>query len=131
MFCKECGKSISDDSKFCSYCGSRVEAPNKLETIEKLDDDVHGFEDHERREISRTTSQVAENGAKPINLKRTANFNWDLDGFPSDDQRKEKKVSINWQDVLMTGDRDEHSTKINRDVEGVELIVSFLTPMMM
>ena len=37
MFCKECGKSISDDSKFCSYCGSRVEAPNKLETIEKLD----------------------------------------------------------------------------------------------
>ncbi|MDD7513266.1 MAG: zinc-ribbon domain-containing protein [Clostridiales bacterium] len=128
MFCKECGKSISDDSKFCSYCGSRVEAPSKLEAIEKLDDDVHGFEELERREISRTTSQVAENGAKPINLKRTANFNWDLDGFPSDDQRKEKKVSINWQDVLMSGDRNEHSTKIKRDVEGRKTDSFFFNP---
>lgn len=128
MFCKECGKSISDDSKFCSYCGSKVEAPSKSEAIEKLDDDVHGLEELERREISRTTSQVAENGAKPINLKRTANFNWDLDGFPSDDQRKEKKVSINWQDVLMSGDRNERSTKIKRDVEGRKTDSFFFNP---
>lgn len=25
MFCPECGKNISDDAKFCSYCGSPIE----------------------------------------------------------------------------------------------------------
>lgn len=118
MFCKECGKSISDDSKFCSYCGSRVEAVNKSETIENLGNGVLGFEELERKEMSRTTSHDVENNAKAVNLKRTANFNWDLDGFPSDDQRKEKKVSIDWQDVLMSGDRGEHASKMKRTVEG-------------
>ncbi|MBQ4517706.1 MAG: zinc-ribbon domain-containing protein [Clostridia bacterium] len=23
MFCKKCGKQISDDSVFCSYCGEK------------------------------------------------------------------------------------------------------------
>ena len=24
MYCKECGKQIDDDSKFCSHCGTRL-----------------------------------------------------------------------------------------------------------
>lgn len=27
MFCKHCGKQISDDSTFCQYCGGKVDAP--------------------------------------------------------------------------------------------------------
>lgn len=26
MFCKNCGKEIADDSKFCSFCGKRTES---------------------------------------------------------------------------------------------------------
>lgn len=118
MFCKECGKSISDDSKFCSYCGSRVESINKFGTFENVGNEVNVPKELEPIKVSRTTSHAVENDTKDINLKRTANFNWDLDGFPSDDQRKEKKVSIEWDDVLMSGNQDNDSTKMRRDTKG-------------
>lgn len=118
MFCKECGKSISDDSKFCSYCGSRVESINKFGTFENVGNEVNEPKELEPIKVSRTTSHAVENDTKDINLKRTANFNWDLDGFPSDDQRKEKKVSIEWADVLMSGNQDNDSTKMRRDTKG-------------
>lgn len=114
MFCKECGKSISDDSKFCSYCGSRVEAINKLEAFENTGNGVRGSEELEPSKASRTNSPIVENDIKGINLKRTANFNWDLDGFPADDQRKDKKVSINWQDVLRSEEQNNDSAKLSR-----------------
>lgn len=114
MFCKECGKSISDDSKFCSYCGSRVESINKFGTFENVGNEVNEPKELEPIKVSRTTSHAVENDTKDINLKRTANFNWDLDGFPSDDQRKEKKVSINWQDVLRSEDQNNESAKLSR-----------------
>lgn len=30
MYCKHCGKQISDDSKFCQYCGGTQEVSNSL-----------------------------------------------------------------------------------------------------
>ena len=117
MFCKECGKFISDDSKFCSYCGSRVGVTNKTQTFENLRNDVQSADEIEHREASGTISQAAENSVKGINLKRTAHFNWDLDGFPSDDKRREKEVSIDWQDILMSGDKRGDSSRMKRNVE--------------
>ncbi len=31
MFCKNCGKEIADDSKFCSFCGTSTESDNSAE----------------------------------------------------------------------------------------------------
>ncbi len=31
MFCKYCGKSINDDSKFCKFCGNKLVIPEPLE----------------------------------------------------------------------------------------------------
>lgn len=130
MFCKECGKSISDDSKFCSYCGSKVEPiessdrsePSVAETI----DSNRNFENGYRAETvlasglgtgdiaaGASTSGEYDRGGKDnrkkINLKRTANFSWDLDGFPSEGNKKEKKVNIEWDDVLMQEKKDKRS----------------------
>ena len=33
MFCNQCGQSNSNDSKFCSSCGTRLETPNNQNTI--------------------------------------------------------------------------------------------------
>lgn len=30
MFCKECGKEIAEDSKFCQYCGAKLTTEKKL-----------------------------------------------------------------------------------------------------
>lgn len=118
MFCKECGKSINDDSKFCSYCGSKVEPIDKMQSFENFSNEANNPHEVQQKTAGRTDSQTPEKSIKDINLKRTANFNWDLDGFPSDDQRKEKKISIDWDDVLMSGNQDNESTKIRRDTKG-------------
>lgn len=118
MFCKECGKSKNDDSKFCSYCGSKVEPIDKMQSFENFSNEANNPHEVQQKTAGRTDSQTPEKSIKDINLKRTANFNWDLDGFPSDDQRKEKKVSIDWNDVLMSGNQDNDSTKIRRDTKG-------------
>ena len=118
MFCKECGKSINDDSKFCSYCGSKVEPIDKMQSFENFSNEANNPHEVQQKTAGRTDSQTPEKSIKDINLKRTANFNWDLDGFPSDDQRKEKKISIDWNDVLMSGNQDNDSTKIRRDTKG-------------
>ena len=118
MFCKECGKSINDDSKFCSYCGSKVEPIDKMQSFENFSNEANNPHEVQQKTAGRTDSQTPEKSIKDINLKRTANFNWDLDGFPSDAQRKEKKVSIEWDDVLMSGNQDNDSAKIRRDTKG-------------
>lgn len=125
MFCKECGKSINDDSKFCSYCGSKVEPIDKMQSFENFSNEANNPHEVQQKTAGRTDSQTPEKSIKDINLKRTANFNWDLDGFPSDDQRKEKKVSIDWNDVLMSGNQDNDSTKIRRDTKGRKTDIFF------
>lgn len=41
MYCKYCGKEISDDSKFCKHCGKQVEESNETkEVVKQSQDDV-------------------------------------------------------------------------------------------
>ena len=128
MFCKECGKSINDDSKFCSYCGSKVEPINKTQAFETLGDDKSNVRVFEPKAASIADSHTAENNAKGVNLKRTAHFDWDLDGFPTDEGKKEKKVSIKWEDVLMSATSDDNSTKMKRKLEGRKTDSFFFSP---
>lgn len=37
MFCKNCGKEIDDNAKFCMYCGSTIHEENKEENKEEND----------------------------------------------------------------------------------------------
>ncbi len=33
MKCNNCGKEVSDDAKFCSECGTKIERPMLAETV--------------------------------------------------------------------------------------------------
>lgn len=51
MRCSKCGAELSEDTKFCSYCGNKVEMPSKQETVSKedippisLDEQVQDFQ---------------------------------------------------------------------------------------
>ena len=51
MKCSKCGAELSEDTKFCSYCGNKVEMPPKQETVSEedippisLDEQVRDFQ---------------------------------------------------------------------------------------
>lgn len=51
MRCSKCGAELSEDTKFCSYCGNKVEMPPKQETVSEedfppisLDEQVQDFQ---------------------------------------------------------------------------------------
>ncbi len=44
MYCHNCGKQVSDNSKFCRYCGAALSEENATEEKPKFGDDLFGFE---------------------------------------------------------------------------------------
>lgn len=44
MYCHNCGKQVSDNSKFCRYCGAALSEENAAEEKPKTGDDLFGFE---------------------------------------------------------------------------------------
>lgn len=44
MYCHNCGKQVSDSSKFCRYCGAALSEENAAEEKPKTGDDLFGFE---------------------------------------------------------------------------------------
>ncbi len=84
MYCKNCGKLLSADAKFCSECGTKVEveAP-KPKVIEPI------FFTKEREETP----------AKPKKVVHLDEFNWDLEGYPTA-PKKTEDVDFNWASVL-------------------------------
>ena len=86
MFCKECGKLLSSGDKFCPECGTKVtvEKP-KAAPLEPM------FFVEKREE------PVVEK--KPKRVVHHNEFNWDLDGYPTE-KRKTEAVDFDWASVL-------------------------------
>ena len=55
MFCKNCGKEISDDAKFCEYCSKEVES-NKPESTEIESNNVESSSDNSRFSLKKIIS---------------------------------------------------------------------------
>ena len=86
MYCKECGKEIDHDSKFCSYCGTKQSIQP---TIEQREDQVIK---------SSTTSQ-------------TINVNLNL-GRPKVEGEKVNKEQVNINKYNLTYKKDVEATII-------------------
>lgn len=86
MFCKNCGKILGTDDKFCAECGTKVvvekKKPVELEPMFFV----------ERRE----EPAVEKKAKRVVHLDE---FNWDLDGYPTA-PRKTEAVDFDWASVL-------------------------------
>lgn len=52
MFCKHCGKQISDSAKFCKYCGgSLVKETNQSKVIDEMDSDKESSLDNNEKGV--------------------------------------------------------------------------------
>ena len=47
MLCKKCGRNIEDTSKFCGYCGEKVEAINNSQLLDEVINNIQDQEDNE------------------------------------------------------------------------------------
>lgn len=81
MYCKKCGKPLHRGDRFCSGCGAKVE-----------EEFVPAFKQSEQ-----TAPESQEK--KSRKSFTTPDFNWDLDGYPTD-QKKTEDVDFNWDSVL-------------------------------
>lgn len=63
MFCKNCGKEISNDSKFCQFCGTPMDAPVSTEQVAVSDniDLVEPFAEFQPWNNPRTMTYVTKN----------------------------------------------------------------------
>lgn len=74
MKCKKCGKDIEKDSKFCQYCGQRVEENNKPEEILEVDKEFLDHLDFLGYDVEKES--ILENvGAQSYIAKNKAKFN--------------------------------------------------------
>ncbi|HBC31907.1 MAG TPA: hypothetical protein DC024_11790 [Clostridiales bacterium] len=48
MFCESCGKNISDESRFCEYCGSEVIPEIFIQSDEDTDNDINHQQENEQ-----------------------------------------------------------------------------------
>lgn len=82
MFCSNCGKNISDDSKFCRFCGSPVEAVEIADSFAEADIDAKEDFIHEEKTVEKTGN--------------FDEFQWNIQGYPAEGVEKTEDVDFNW-----------------------------------
>ena len=82
MICKNCGKKLPDDSRFCNYCGAVLDAPEE--------------DDEEQRKLEAliAAGEGTQGGEEKAELAQTPG---DEDKEPGKGDKKEKKKLSKWQ----------------------------------
>ncbi|MGF6375968.1 RNA polymerase subunit RPABC4/transcription elongation factor Spt4 [Clostridiales Family XIII bacterium PM5-7] len=105
MFCKNCGKLINDGDKFCSNCGEKVESTAGFAFVQE-------------------TKEEAVEAEKPRRKIQREEFNWNLDGYPTDQAKPTEDIDFNWQSVVEEKQRriyaDQLDSKAAIDAEPEE-----------
>ena len=105
MYCSNCGKTLFEDDKFCSYCGKPV---RRLETEHPSSTEEVVFNLSIPKEVKQPLSNVvvennqgeneqeASEGQQESVVKHNPEFVWNLHGFPKDEPRKTEDIDFHW-----------------------------------
>lgn len=103
MFCTKCGKQLHEGDVFCAHCGKKVrenlfyEAGTGASRYEEV-----VFNPPFRAEAERRTRELT-GEEKPYSSepkKESIKFDWNLDGFPNQDSKKDDDFELNWDAVI-------------------------------
>ena len=101
MFCTKCGNPLHDGDKFCAHCGAKVreDIAREASNSQKYEEVV--FNPPFRQEAERRTKQLIEEGPYSKEPKKEiVHFDWNLDGFPDRDSKKDDDFELNWEAVI-------------------------------
>ena len=102
MYCKNCGKPLSEEDKFCSRCGQKIE-----------EEFVPAF--RQKKPSAPAPAQQEKPRKKTFHIE---NFQWDLDGYPTDNKKTED-VQFDWNSVLEDKQRRLFESRL-QEVEAEE-----------
>lgn len=114
MFCTKCGNLLHDGDRFCAHCGAKVreEVRRDIRQTPKYEEVV--FNPPFREEAEKRTRRIAEESPYSKEPKREAvHFDWNLDGFPGRDEKKEDDFELNWDEVIERR-RDSRPIKVEK-----------------
>ena len=107
MFCTKCGKKLYDGDAFCAHCGAKVREellfktePTTTPKASKFEDVV--FNPPFKAEAERRT-QAIEESVSPYSSepkREKVSFDWNLDGFPAAERKKNDEFEFNWDAVI-------------------------------
>lgn len=105
MFCNNCGKLIKDGDKFCSNCGEKVEISPDF-----------GF--------AKEPSSLVKESEKQKKTFHMEEFNWNLDGYPTDHTKPTDDIDFNWQSVVEEKQRRAFADRLEPKSEPKEAQVT-------
>lgn len=117
MFCTKCGRELHEEDVFCAHCGTKVREDIIREERHKpyrYDEVVFNppFREEAERRTRRITEEIKPYSSEP--KKESVNFDWNLEGFPTRDSRKDEDFELNWDTVI-----DSRQKKRAIDVEKI------------
>lgn len=102
MYCKSCGSEIANDAKFCSNCGTRVEAAPQAggantataAAMQQASSEIK----REERPVPKSVPATASAELDPAGRKAVFDeFQWNVSDYPSHDTvEKTEDVDFNW-----------------------------------
>ncbi|MBS5335438.1 MAG: zinc-ribbon domain-containing protein [Firmicutes bacterium] len=114
MFCTKCGNLLHDGDRFCAHCGAKVreEARRDFREGSKYEEVV--FNPPFREEAEKRTRRIAEESPYSTEPKKEAlHFDWNLEGFPDRDGKKDDDFELNWDEVIERR-RDSRPVKVEK-----------------
>jgi|GEM_PF-2359825 len=101
MYCRNCGHLLKEGDKFCPNCGARMDTqmgssfendfiPPFKRGLESQNEENngHGFESEGNDE------------SRPHRTFQFEEFNWNLEGYPTDEGKKTDDIDFNWASVM-------------------------------
>lgn len=112
MYCKNCGKILNPGDRFCSGCGTKVELGEEAKIEAEFIPD-----------FKKSAVDVPQTEEKPRRTFHLDEFNWDLNGYPTDN-RKTEDVDFNWTSVMEEKKRRTAEPRVPLYIEKEETKVS-------
>jgi len=91
MYCRNCGHLLNESDRFCPNCGAKNE--NREDAIAE-----NSFIPPFRREAQKQDEAQQQN--RPRRNFQFEEFNWNLDGYPTEDSHKTEDIDFNWESVM-------------------------------
>lgn len=109
IYCSNCGHVLAADDNFCSKCGTKTDKQAVTEKAPAAPEYAQNMNNAAAQEPQDVGNAASERGVQtpdteaPQNkfdgIQKADRFDWDLEGYPSNEGRKTEDIDFHWDSV--------------------------------